>query len=385
MVPLQRLARVAAAARNAFDGPDERAAGNTDRRRPVDGCRDRPHRRSPAAPRVECPLHVYSSDDVARGADRALPGAHDARELLRRDVDDARPRRAVRTRRLVSRGRSRSQPGAIRRSTWAATGAADLHRFDDPRPRHGRRPHLRAGTRGDRRRDRRALRASDCVAGRRNVLDERRARFARPRQTRRARDGTRSVSGSERQHWQCSRRFGARTILVHINNTNPILLDDSPERATVGRSGVEVAYDGMEVDAVTSTVRSPSTSAVDSPTSSSRSCGRRARATTTCTRSTVRMNDGELTREELQRWVANRYYYQVSIPLKDAAILSNCPERDVRREWIQRILDHDGDRRGRRRDRVVAASRRGARRRPRGDAERAARACRLSATRSTRT
>jgi pyrroloquinoline-quinone synthase len=55
------------------------------------------------------------------------------------------------------------------------------------------------------------------------------------------------------------------------------------------------------------------------------------------------MNDGELSREELQRWVANRYYYQVCIPLKDAAILSNCPERDVRREWIQRILDHDGD------------------------------------------
>jgi pyrroloquinoline-quinone synthase len=55
------------------------------------------------------------------------------------------------------------------------------------------------------------------------------------------------------------------------------------------------------------------------------------------------MNNGELSREELQRWVANRYMYQVIIPIKDAAILSNCPERDVRREWIQRILDHDGD------------------------------------------
>ena len=56
-----------------------------------------------------------------------------------------------------------------------------------------------------------------------------------------------------------------------------------------------------------------------------------------------RMDAGELSREELQRWVANRYYYQVCIPLKDAAILSNCPERDVRRVWIQRILDHDGE------------------------------------------
>ena len=56
----------------------------------------------------------------------------------------------------------------------------------------------------------------------------------------------------------------------------------------------------------------------------------------------VRMNAGELSREELQRWVANRFYYQRSIPLKDAAILSNCPDVEVRREWIQRILDHDG-------------------------------------------
>lgn len=56
----------------------------------------------------------------------------------------------------------------------------------------------------------------------------------------------------------------------------------------------------------------------------------------------VRMNAGALTREELQRWVINRYYYQRSIPIKDAALLSNCPEVDVRRVWIQRIVDHDG-------------------------------------------
>jgi pyrroloquinoline-quinone synthase len=54
------------------------------------------------------------------------------------------------------------------------------------------------------------------------------------------------------------------------------------------------------------------------------------------------MDAGELTRDELQRWVANRFYYQRCIPLKDAAILSNCPEVEVRRVWIQRILDHDG-------------------------------------------
>src|SRR4051794_41890725 len=56
----------------------------------------------------------------------------------------------------------------------------------------------------------------------------------------------------------------------------------------------------------------------------------------------VRMDGGELTREELRRWVANRFYYQRCIPLKDAAILANCPDVEVRREWITRIIDHDG-------------------------------------------
>jgi pyrroloquinoline-quinone synthase len=54
------------------------------------------------------------------------------------------------------------------------------------------------------------------------------------------------------------------------------------------------------------------------------------------------MDAGELSREELRRWVANRFYYQRCIPLKDAAILSNCAEVEVRRVWIQRIIDHDG-------------------------------------------
>ena len=43
-------------------------------------------------------------------------------------------------------------------------------------------------------------------------------------------------------------RTGARRkILIHLNNTNPILDDDSPERATLGRHGIEVAFDGMEI------------------------------------------------------------------------------------------------------------------------------------------
>ena len=49
-----------------------------------------------------------------------------------------------------------------------------------------------------------------------------------------------------------------------------------------------------------------------------------------------------MTKEQLQCWVANRFYYQIAIPQKDAAILSNCPDKEVRKEWIVRITDHDG-------------------------------------------
>ena len=56
----------------------------------------------------------------------------------------------------------------------------------------------------------------------------------------------------------------------------------------------------------------------------------------------VMLNNGGATREQIQGWVANRFYYQACIPIKDAAILSNCPDRAVRRSWVQRILDHDG-------------------------------------------
>ncbi len=56
----------------------------------------------------------------------------------------------------------------------------------------------------------------------------------------------------------------------------------------------------------------------------------------------VRMNEGGLDREAVQAWVANRFYYQTSIPLKDAAVLANCADRRTRRLWIQRIIDHDG-------------------------------------------
>ncbi|GAB2180040.1 pyrroloquinoline-quinone synthase PqqC [Denitratisoma sp. agr-D3] len=56
----------------------------------------------------------------------------------------------------------------------------------------------------------------------------------------------------------------------------------------------------------------------------------------------VMLNTGKARPEQIRGWVANRFYYQIAIPVKDAAIMANCPDREVRRGWIQRILDHDG-------------------------------------------
>src|SRR6218665_3292206 len=55
-----------------------------------------------------------------------------------------------------------------------------------------------------------------------------------------------------------------------------------------------------------------------------------------------RMASGQCSRAQIEGWVPNLFYSQVNIPLKDPAILSNCPDRATRREWVVRILDHDG-------------------------------------------
>ncbi|HEX2660476.1 MAG TPA: pyrroloquinoline-quinone synthase PqqC, partial [Polyangia bacterium] len=58
------------------------------------------------------------------------------------------------------------------------------------------------------------------------------------------------------------------------------------------------------------------------------------------------MHEGRLTREDLQRWVANRYYYQTRIPIKDALIVAKSEDPAFRRLWIHRIHDHDGQKEG---------------------------------------
>ncbi|MGC2276498.1 MAG: hypothetical protein WA571_10855, partial [Candidatus Binatus sp.] len=56
----------------------------------------------------------------------------------------------------------------------------------------------------------------------------------------------------------------------------------------------------------------------------------------------VLMHQGKLTRRQLQAWIENRFYYQWTIPKKDALILAKADDPEFRRAWITRITDHDG-------------------------------------------
>lgn len=55
------------------------------------------------------------------------------------------------------------------------------------------------------------------------------------------------------------------------------------------------------------------------------------------------LHGGVLSFGQVQAWALNRYCYQAAIPRKDAALISRLHDRALRRIWIGRILDHDGD------------------------------------------
>ena len=54
------------------------------------------------------------------------------------------------------------------------------------------------------------------------------------------------------------------------------------------------------------------------------------------------LHAGLLTKGQVQAWALNRYYYQASIPAKDASLLARLPTAELRREWRRRLEDHDG-------------------------------------------
>lgn len=60
----------------------------------------------------------------------------------------------------------------------------------------------------------------------------------------------------------------------------------------------------------------------------------------------LRMHSGDLSPDELRRWIVNRFHYQRHIPVKDALILAKLDTPALRRMWLRRIQDHDGEQPG---------------------------------------
>src|SRR3979411_1610189 len=56
-----------------------------------------------------------------------------------------------------------------------------------------------------------------------------------------------------------------------------------------------------------------------------------------------RLRGGKLNKGQVQAWALNRYYYQSTIPIKDAVVISRFRDRGIRLEWRHRIEEHDGD------------------------------------------
>ena len=54
------------------------------------------------------------------------------------------------------------------------------------------------------------------------------------------------------------------------------------------------------------------------------------------------LHSGRLNKGQVQAWALNRYCYQTAVPRKDAALMSRTLDRELRRAWVKRILDHDG-------------------------------------------
>lgn len=54
------------------------------------------------------------------------------------------------------------------------------------------------------------------------------------------------------------------------------------------------------------------------------------------------LHGGEMNKGQVQAWALNRYCYQSAISRKDAALMSRTFDRELRREWLHRMTDHDG-------------------------------------------
>ena len=238
VVPRQRLAGRAPAARDAR-GPARRRRRprGADRRRTADRRGDRPHGRASAAARIDrrrcaCSARRASSARCrtrccaccSASAASSGPSLEPERDAL------ARRRRAWSSSRFRA-GRRRGE------------------RVRLPRPRDRRRRHLRP-----RRSPRSTTTCSPASPPATSCSWTGRSGATTSSRDWASRSAARTTWATCRSPGPAARLEALaglerpRKVLVHINNTNPILLEDSPERELLPRSGVEVAYDGLEVE-----------------------------------------------------------------------------------------------------------------------------------------
>ncbi len=125
-----------------------------------------------------------------------------------------------------------------------------------------------------------------------------------------------------------------RKIFVHINNTNPVLIEDSPERAKAAAAGWKFLTMGWRL------VYEPDAFKPRGFGGGAAQCRRRALSQQASFH--ARQYSGKCSFEEIQAWALNRYYYQSMIPIKDAIVLTRFTDAEDRRQWRKRIEDHDG-------------------------------------------
>ena len=114
----------------------------------------------------------------------------------------------------------------------------------------------------------------------------------------------------------------SRRILIHINNSNPILIEGSPEEAKVKAAGWEIAFDGMEVSPMN--VHAPSEPmSPEALEAALRAIGPERYHDLHPFHGLL--HDGKLNKGQVQAWALNRYVYQAAIPRKDAS-----PDRALR-------------------------------------------------------
>ena len=128
--------------------------------------------------------------------------------------------------------------------------------------------------------------------------------------------------------------LSARKIFVHINNTNPILVDGAPERRRVEirRVGGRFRWHGD---------RAVKLLTPDELEAALRDIG--ARRYHRLHPFHKLLHGGQCTKGQVQAWALNRYYYQSMIPIKDASLIARCEDSAIRREWRSRLVDHDGE------------------------------------------